>query len=106
MKIRVISEFYDKFHTSTLYKVGTVVDFDDERAKDIISKKLAEPYAAPEKAAEPAPAKAEETVVENVAEEAAKAAEEAAEPAAEQTANAEEHRGPGRPKTKDKEKAE
>ena len=44
MKIRVISEFYDKFHTSTLFKVGTVLDFDDERAKYVISKKLAEPY--------------------------------------------------------------
>ena len=48
MKIRVISEFYDKFHTSTLFKVGTVLDFDDERAKDVISKKLAEPYSEPE----------------------------------------------------------
>ena len=47
MKIRVISEFYDKFHTSTLFKVGTVLDFDDERANDIISKKLAEPYVEP-----------------------------------------------------------
>ena len=53
MKIRVISEFYDKFHTSTLYKVGTVLDFDDERAKDVIAKKLAEPYSEPEKRPEP-----------------------------------------------------
>lgn len=53
MKIRVISEFYDKFHTSTLFKVGTVLDFDDARALDIISKKLAEPYSEPEKKPEP-----------------------------------------------------
>jgi hypothetical protein len=55
MKIRVISEFYDKFHTSTLFKVGTVLDFDDDRANDIISKKLAEPYSEPEKNLEPKP---------------------------------------------------
>ena len=55
MKIRVISEFYDKFHTSTLFKVGAVLDFDDERANDIISKKLAEPYSEPEKKPEPKP---------------------------------------------------
>lgn len=53
MKIRVISEFYDKFHTSTLFKVGTVLDFDDVRARDVISKKLAEPYSEPEKKPEP-----------------------------------------------------
>ena len=56
MKIRVISEFYDKFHTSTLFKVGTVLDFDDDRANDVISKKLAEPYSEPEKKPEPKPA--------------------------------------------------
>lgn len=59
MKIRVISEFYDKFHTSTLFKVGTVLDFDDERAKDIISKKLAEPYVEPEEKKKPGRPKAE-----------------------------------------------
>lgn len=54
MKIRVISEFYDKYHTSTLFKVGTVLDFDDERANDIIAKKLAEPYKEPSPKVEPA----------------------------------------------------
>lgn len=44
MKIRVIQEFYDKFHTSTLFKVGTVLDFEEARAKDVIARKLAEPY--------------------------------------------------------------
>ena len=53
MKIRVISEFYDKYHTSVLFKVGAVVDFEDERAKDIISKRLGEPYVD-EKAEKPA----------------------------------------------------
>lgn len=52
MKIRVISEFYDKFHTSTLFKVGTVLDFDDVRANDCIRKKLAEPYKEEPKPAE------------------------------------------------------
>lgn len=50
MKIRVISEFYDKFHTSTLFKVGTVLDFDEKRAQDVISKKLAEPFVEPKPA--------------------------------------------------------
>ena len=53
MKIRVTSEFYDKYNTSVLYKAGTVLDFGEERAKDIISKNLAEPYEQPKPAAEP-----------------------------------------------------
>ena len=52
MKIRVISEFYDKYHTSTRFEVGTVLDFDEKRALDVIAKKLAEPYSEPEKKAE------------------------------------------------------
>ena len=55
MKIRVISEFYDKFHTSTLFKVGTVLDFEEERANDIIRKKLAEPYVEEKKKAKAEP---------------------------------------------------
>ena len=42
MKIRVISEFYDKFHTSTLFKVGAVLDFEEERARKIVELKLGE----------------------------------------------------------------
>ena len=70
MKIRVISEFYDKYHTSTLFKVGAVLDFDEERAKDVIAKKLAEPFEEPEdkkrpgrppKDVKPEPVKAKET---------------------------------------------
>jgi hypothetical protein len=60
MKIRVVSEFYDKFHTSTLFKVGTVLDFDDDRANDIISKKLAEPYVEPEEKKKPGRPKTEQ----------------------------------------------
>ena len=55
MKIRVISEFYDKFHTSTLFKVGTVLDFDEKRAQDVIAKKLAEPYVEPKPEPKPEP---------------------------------------------------
>ena len=40
MKIRVISEFYDKFHPSILFKEGTVVDFEEKRAQYIIAKGL------------------------------------------------------------------
>ena len=81
MKIRVISEFYDKFHTSTLFKVGTVLDFDDERANDIISKKLAEPYTEPEEKKKPgrppkAEAKAEPAVEQEVKTAEAKVKEE------------------------------
>ena len=63
MKIRVISEFYDKYHTSTLYKVGAVLDFDDERAEDVIAKKLAVPYSEPEKKKPGRPAKTEKADV-------------------------------------------
>ncbi len=59
MKIKVISEFYDKFHTSTLYKVGTVLDFEDNRAQDVIARRLAvaysEPKPEPKKEAKPEP---------------------------------------------------
>ena len=75
MKVRVIAEFYDKFHTSTLYKVGTVLDFDETRAKDVIAKKLAEPYkdtVKPEKKANAEEQKAKtlkkETLEESTAE--------------------------------------
>ena len=99
MKIRVISEFYDKFHTSTLFKVGTVLDFDDDRANDIIAKKLAEPYSEPEKKPEPKVEKAEQPKVEQPIEQTSEPVEE--------------KKKPGRPakvkeeaKTDEKEKAE
>lgn len=63
MKIRVVSEFYDKFHTSTLFKVGTVLDFDDARALDVINRNLAEAVVEEPKKADtpkPEPEKVEE----------------------------------------------
>ena len=113
MKIRVISEFYDKFHTSTLFRVGTVCDFDDERAQDIISKHLGEKVEdtpkveAPAEVAEPAKEEAntDEQAVEEVAEsvEEAVAEKPAEEPAKKEASEVAEPRKPGRPK---KEKAE
>lgn len=40
-KVEVLFDFYDKFHTSTHYKVGDVVEFDEERADDVIARGLA-----------------------------------------------------------------
>lgn len=40
-KVEVLFDFYDKFHTSTHYKVGDVVEFDEERAADVIARGLA-----------------------------------------------------------------
>lgn len=37
MKVKVIKEFHDKDRFSKVYPVGTVCDFDDERAKTLIS---------------------------------------------------------------------
>lgn len=69
MKIRVISEFYDKFHTGTLFKVGTVLDFEESRANDVIMRKLAEPYVEEPAKEKPnvqkEPAKTEEAPVVN-----------------------------------------
>lgn len=52
MKIRVISPFCDKFHTNTLYTEGMVLDFDEERANDVIRRKLGVPFVE-EKVEEP-----------------------------------------------------
>ena len=40
MKGEVINTFRDKFHYNTIYEVGTVVDFDKERMKDLIVRGL------------------------------------------------------------------
>lgn len=40
MRGEVISTFRDKFHYNTIYEVGTVVDFDKERMKDLITRGL------------------------------------------------------------------
>ena len=55
MKIRVVSAFCDKFHTNTLYTEGMVLDFDDERANDIIRRKLGVAVVEEQKVEEPAP---------------------------------------------------
>ena len=51
-KIKVITRFKDKFNMAHFFNVGGVVDFEDERAKDVISRGLAEPYVEPKKVAE------------------------------------------------------
>ena len=52
--VRVISEFLDKFNPARLYKVGEVVQFADERAADMVARKLAVLVEEPKKA-EPEP---------------------------------------------------
>lgn len=86
MKIRVISEFCDKFHTSIHYKVGTVLDFGTERANDIISRKLGVAVEETEQSAEPEPKV--EVPEEKVEEHAvgSEVEEPVAEPAAEEVA--------------------
>ena len=72
MKIKVVSEFWDKFHTSTLFTVGTVLDFDEERAQNVISRGLAVAYTEPKKPgrpkAEPKPEPKPEVVAPKVEE--------------------------------------
>lgn len=46
VKIVVLSPFRDKFDKSTRYEVGTELEFDAERAEDVVSRELAE-YAEP-----------------------------------------------------------
>lgn len=38
MKLKIQKEFYDKY-TNELYKVGSEIDFTDERAKEILANK-------------------------------------------------------------------
>ena len=40
MRGEVISPFRDKFHFNTIYEVGAVLDFDDERMNSLIERKL------------------------------------------------------------------
>lgn len=61
MKIQVISEFYDKFHTNTLFREGMVLDFDEARAKNIIARKLGVAYSEPQKSPIIAPKEYEPT---------------------------------------------
>ena len=43
MRAEVISPFRDRFHFNTLYEVGAVVDFSEERIEDLIARKLCKP---------------------------------------------------------------
>ena len=47
-KVRVISEFLDKFDLKRTYHVGMEVSFDDARAADVVARHLAE-YAEDKK---------------------------------------------------------
>ena len=49
-KVEVIIDFYDKFHTSTLFKAGDVLELDDERAADVVARGLAKAGKAKGKA--------------------------------------------------------
>lgn len=44
--IKVAQDFLDKFNTSIRYEAGTVLEFDAERAADVVSRGLAE-YSDP-----------------------------------------------------------
>lgn len=45
-KIKVVQVFRDKFNTAVRYEVGQELEFDAERADDLVNRKLAE-YADP-----------------------------------------------------------
>lgn len=40
MRGEVISPFRDKFHFNTIYEVGAVLDFDEERMNSLVERKL------------------------------------------------------------------
>ena len=40
MRGEVISPFRDKFHFNTIYEVGAILDFDEERMNSLIDRKL------------------------------------------------------------------
>lgn len=40
MRGEVISQFRDKFHFNTVYEVGAILDFDEERMNSLIERKL------------------------------------------------------------------
>ena len=43
MKVKILSDFRDKYDYSRLYKAGDVVKFQNERAKELVKLGLAEP---------------------------------------------------------------
>lgn len=42
VKVKVLKPFRDKFDHKTRYETGTEVEFDSERAQDVVSRGLAE----------------------------------------------------------------
>lgn len=47
VSIKVTEDFLDKFDLSVRYEAGKVLEFDEERARDVVGRGLAE-YAEPE----------------------------------------------------------
>lgn len=50
MKVKVLQEFYDKTNRTRKFSVGEVVDFEQKRAEDIISRGLGEKFSRKQKA--------------------------------------------------------
>uniref|UniRef100_A0AB33JL04 Uncharacterized protein n=1 Tax=Prevotella sp. GTC17260 TaxID=3236796 RepID=A0AB33JL04_9BACT len=46
VSIKVVQDFLDKFDTTIRYEAGTVLEFETERAADVVSRGLAE-YSEP-----------------------------------------------------------
>jgi len=49
MKVVVLDKFADKFDFRKKYEKGQIVEFDDDRAKDLIARKLVKKYETSEK---------------------------------------------------------
>lgn len=49
MKVVVLDKFADKFDFGIKYERGQIVEFDDDRAKDLIARKLVKKYETAEK---------------------------------------------------------
>ena len=52
MKVKILSDFRDKYDYSRLYKAGNVVTFDKERCNELIELGLVEPLNKKEEATE------------------------------------------------------
>lgn len=63
MKVKVTKPFFDKFNLARLYEPGEVVDFEDARAKDIVTRTLGEYYKETKKEEPKAEVKTEPTVM-------------------------------------------
>lgn len=60
MKGEVICQFRDKFHYNTIYEIGSVVDFDEERMADLFARKLCKKIEGKEETPSPKSDKEEE----------------------------------------------